>query len=222
MRPFYVFFFLLSHILLFGQNLPDGFVYLTKLDPSIKKELRYFSKNNFLGRKVDGYRTNKVIITKAAAKQLIRVQEKLKKQGLNLKIYDAYRPQMAVDDFVRWAKNERDTIQKINYYPEIAKKNLFQLDYIALKSGHTRGSTVDLTIVDAKTGEELDMGSPWDFFGSPSHPFYPKLTRQQKANRLLLRTLMLTHGFKPYHKEWWHFTLEKEPFPETYFNFPIE
>ena len=123
---------------------------------------------------------------------------------------------------MRWANKINDTLKKSEYYPDVAKKDLFKLDYIALKSGHTRGSTVDLTIVDIVTGQELDMGSPYDFFGIQSHPFYHKLTKSQKANRLLLRNVMLTNGFKPYDNEWWHFTLANEPFPKAYFNFPVE
>ena len=141
---------------------------------------------------------------------------------LSLKIFDAYRPQQSVDHFVRWAKMLNDTLMKQQYYPNVKKKDLFKLDYIAAKSGHTRGSTVDITIVDIRTGKELDMGSSYDFFGVPSHPFYPGITKEQRSNRFLLRNLMLEAGFKPYAKEWWHFTLKNEPFLDSYFNFPIK
>ena len=178
--------------------------------------------DNFLGTRVDGYEKDLVIISTPAAKALQGIQAKLTTFGLSLKVFDAYRPQRAVDHFVRWAKVLNDTLTKQKYYPNVAKKDLFKLDYIAARSGHTRGSTVDLTIVDLKTGKEIDMGSGFDFFGTPSHPTYPKLTPKQRANRLLLRNLMLEAGFKPYSKEWWHFTLKNEPFPDTYFDFPIK
>lgn len=204
------------------QKLPNGFVYLSKIDASIKSELRYFSNNNFIGKPIDGYINNSVIISSPAAKALQKVQAKLLKFNLSLKIFDAYRPQQAVDHFVRWAKDLEDTKMKKQYYPKAQKNKLFKLGYIASKSGHTRGSTVDLTIVDLNTNKELDMGSPYDFFGDISHPMQLKITEKQRANRLLLRNLMLTNGFKPYDNEWWHFTLKKEPFPSTYFNFPIK
>jgi len=204
------------------QNLPKGFSYLSDVDSTIQKELRYITSNNFLGTPVDGYEKDTLIISTKAAEALQKVQSKLKEFGLGLKVFDAYRPQQAVDHFVRWAKVLNDTLTKKQYYPDVAKKDLFKLDYIASRSGHTRGSSVDLTIVDLKTGNELDMGSRFDFFGIPSHPSYPKLTSTQRSNRLLLRNLMLEAGFQPYSKEWWHFTLKNEPFPETYFNFPIK
>lgn len=201
---------------------PDGFSYLSDIDTTIQSELRYITHNNFIGKPIDGYQKNTIIVSTPAANALKKVQSKLVEFGLSLKIYDAYRPQQAVDHFVRWAKVLRDTTMKQQYYPNVAKKDLFKLDYIAAKSGHTRGSTVDLTIIDIKTGKELDMGSSYDFFGTPSHPFYPELTKEQRSNRFLLRNLMLEAGFKPYSKEWWHFTLKNEPYPATYFNFPIK
>ena len=205
-----------------SQNLPKGFSYLSDVDSTIQKELRYITSDNFLGRPVDGYEKDTLIVSYSAAVALKEVQTKLREFGLSLKVFDAYRPQRAVDHFVRWAKVLNDTLTKQKYYPNVAKKDLFKLDYIAARSGHTRGSAVDLTIVDLKTGEELDMGSGFDYFGTPSHPTYPNLTEKQRANRLLLRNLMLEAGFKPYSKEWWHFSLQNEPFPETYFNFPIK
>lgn len=204
------------------SQVPEGFSYLSDIDSTIQTELRYITSNNFIGRPIDGYEKNTVIISTSAAKALHLVQEKLSEFGLSLKVFDAYRPQQAVDHFVRWAKVLNDTLKKQEYYPNVAKKDLFKLDYIASKSGHTRGSTVDLTIVDIKTGKEIDMGSSWDFFGTPSHPHYPNITKQQRVNRLLLRNLMIEAGFKPYSKEWWHFTLQDEPFPKTYFNFPVK
>ncbi|MFY0603428.1 MAG: M15 family metallopeptidase [Flavobacteriaceae bacterium] len=203
-------------------KLPESFVYLNNIDASIKTELRYLSTNNFIGKPIDGYKREVIIVTMPTAKALAKVQKELLKEELSLKIYDAYRPQQAVDHFVRWAKVLNDTLMKSQYYPNVAKKDLFTLGYIASKSGHTRGSTVDLTIIDSKTGKELDMGSPYDFFGKESHPFYKEINATQKKNRLYLRGLMLKNGFKPYENEWWHFTLKEEPFPKKYFNFPIE
>ena len=204
------------------KQLPKGFVYLSSIDASIKSELRYYSNNNFIGKSINGYKSNTVIITELAAKSLKKVQQKLLQFNLSLKVFDAYRPQQAVNHFVKWAKDLNDTLMKQQYYPKVSKNNLFQFGYIASKSGHTRGSTVDLTIVDLKTNKELDMGSPYDFFGTISHPMQQKINKKQRANRLLLRNLMLTNGFKPYENEWWHFTLKNEPFPVTYFNFPIK
>ena len=205
-----------------NSQLHKGFSYLSDIDTTIQSELRYITHNNFIGKPIEGYIQHKVIVSTPTANALKKVQSKLNDFGLSLKIFDAYRPQQAVNHFVRWAKVLNDTLMKQHYYPNVAKKDLFKLDYIAAKSGHTRGSTVDLTIIDLKTGKELDMGSTYDFFGIPSHPFHPKLTKEQRSNRFLLRNLMLEVGFKPYNKEWWHFTLKDEPFPKTYFNFPIE
>jgi D-alanyl-D-alanine dipeptidase len=206
----------------FSQKLPTGFVYLSDIDKTIKYELRYLNSNNFIGKSIDGYDKNCVIITKKAAINLKKVQAALLKKGLSLKIFDAYRPQQAVNHFVKWAKVLKDTLMKKEYYPKVDKGALFTLGYIASKSGHTRGSTVDLTIIELKTGVELDMGSTYDYFGIQSHPFYPKISKKEKENRMLLRTIMLQNNFKPYENEWWHFTLKKEPFPNTYFNFPIK
>lgn len=206
----------------FSQELPDSFVYLSDIDATIKSELRYLNNNNFIGKPINGYENNCVIITKQAAFHLKKVQSELLKKGLSLKVFDAYRPQQAVNHFVTWAKVWKDTLMKKKYYPNVTKSELFNLGYIASKSGHTRGSTIDLTIMYIKTGKELDMGSPYDFFGIQSHPFYPKISKEQKENRMLLRKLMLQNNFKPYENEWWHFTLINEPFPKTYFNFPIK
>jgi D-alanyl-D-alanine dipeptidase len=204
------------------QSLPKGFVDLSNIDASIQKELRYFTNNNFIGQPIDGYYKDVVILTKKTALALQKAQQYFLKDSLSLKIFDAYRPQQAVDHFVKWAKDLEDTIRKQQYYPTIPKSKLFALGYIARKSGHTRGSTVDLTLVNLKTNQELDMGSSYDFFGNVSHPFNPEITKIQQKNRFLLRKILLANGFLPYENEWWHFTLNKEPFPKTYFNFPIE
>ena len=204
-----------------AQKLPKSFVYLKDIAPSIRIELRYFSNNNFIGKPIDGYNSNSLIITERTAKSLKKIQQELLKKELSLKIFDGYRPQQAVDHFVRWAKVLNDTIMKAQYYPKVKKKNLFKKGYIAEKSGHSRGSTIDLTIINIKADEALDMGSEYDFFGIQSHPLYKNISKKQKKNRMLLREIMLDNGFKPYENEWWHFTLKKEPFPNTYFKFLI-
>ena len=204
-----------------AQKLPKNFVYLEDIAPSIRIELRYFSNNNFIGKPIDGYNSNSLVITEQTAKYLKKIQQELLRKELSLKIFDGYRPQQAVDHFVRWAKVLNDTIMKAQYYPKVKKKNLFKKGYIAEKSGHSRGSTIDLTIINIKADEALDMGSEYDFFGIQSHPLYKNISKKQKNNRMLLRNIMLNHGFKPYKNEWWHFTLKKEPFPNTYFTFPI-
>ncbi|MCD8399841.1 M15 family metallopeptidase [Tenacibaculum finnmarkense] len=204
------------------QNLPKGFSYIHDIAPTIKQEMRYCSKNNFVGTSINGYQEAVLIGSTAMAKALKKVQENLLKKGLSLKIFDAYRPQTAVNHFVKWARVINDTLMKQKYYPTINKRHLFRKGFIASKSGHSRGSTVDLTIVDLKTGNELDMGSPFDFFGISSNVSYPKLTKKQLENRKLLQAVMKAHNFRAYHKEWWHFTLRFEPFPKTYFKFPVQ
>ncbi len=204
---------------------PKGFVYLEELVPTIKIELRYITDNNFVGRPIDGYVNPRPIISTEAAKALKKVQEDLAPFGLGLKVFDAYRPQRAVDNFVNWAKRIDDRIKKTEYYPNVKKENLFKEGYIASKSGHSRGSAVDLTIVSLvgpDKGKELDMGSGFDFFGPESWPENLSMTSSQRANRMLLRCLMTKHGFKPYKKEWWHFNLKNEPYPDTYFDFPVK
>ncbi len=208
----------------FGGYLPKGFVYVEDTVPGIQIELRYFSNHNFVGERIDGYTASRCILTKEAAEALKGVQEDLNQFGLGLKIYDAYRPQRAVDHFVRWAKNPGDVRMKGEFYPEVAKEKLFKDGYIVEKSGHSRGSTVDLTIVALDPnaqGAELDMGTCFDYFGPQSWPNNPEIEAGRRANRMLLRQVMEKHGFAPYLKEWWHFTLKGEPYPETYFDFPI-
>lgn len=204
------------------QTLPDGFVYAKSVIPDLDVELRYFSKNNFVGDTIEGYKANRLILTKATAEQLKRVQDELQTQNLCLIVYDGYRPQRAVNHFIRWARVLNDTLKKAEFYPEVDKQNLFSAGYIASRSGHSRGSTVDLTIIDGQTGEPLDMGSPFDFFGKESWVSHEDITEAQKKNRQLLQTVMLKHNFRNYSKEWWHFTLRWEPFPNTYFDFEVE
>jgi D-alanyl-D-alanine dipeptidase len=203
-------------------QLPEGFVAVNEVIPDLDVELRYFSSNNFVGKPIDGYKTNKLIITRPTANALKLVHEELQNQNLCLKVYDGYRPQRAVNHFVKWAREINDTINKKLFYPDVNKQNLFKAGYIASKSGHSRGSTLDLTIIDGNTGVALDMGSPYDYFGEESWVSYSDISEEQKANRQLLQNIMLKHGFRNYQKEWWHFTLRGEPFPNTYFDFPIE
>jgi zinc D-Ala-D-Ala dipeptidase len=208
-----------------AEGLPEGFVYVEDVIPGIQIELRYFTDRNFMGRRVDGYLKPRCILTREATERLKKVQEELKPFGLGLKIYDAYRPQRAVDDFVRWGKDLSDTRMQAEHYPEVQKKDLFREGYVAEKSSHSRGSTVDLTIaclVKQPTESDLDMGTRFDFFGPEAWPNSPLVSPVQRAHRMLLQILMSKHGFEPYPKEWWHFTLKGEPFPDTYFNFPVQ
>jgi len=222
MKRYIIFFIILFCYEGKGQKLPNGFTYLLEIDSTIKKELRYYTSKNFVGIPIDGYKENKVIISIPTAKALKKIQTKLLDSGLSLKIFDAYRPQQAVNHFVRWARVMKDTLMKSLYYPDVKKSNLFKLGFIASKSSHTRGSTVDLSLIDIKTNKELDMGSSYDFFGATSDVFHKNLSNKQEKNRMLLRNIMIKNGFKPYDNEWWHFTLVDEPFPNTYFNFVVE
>lgn len=202
--------------------MPDGFVYVTDAAPEILLEMRYFSAFNFVGERVDGYLMPVCITTRETAEALKAASDELDALGYVLKIYDAYRPTDAVSHFVRWAVDTSDTKMKEYFYPNLDKSVLFSLGYIARKSGHSRGSTVDLTIVDKKTGRDVDMGSPFDFFGDISSHGTQMITSEQAANRLILKSAMENVGFKAYSKEWWHYTLKEEPFPDTYFNFPVK
>lgn len=203
-------------------QLREGFVYAQDIIDDLAVELRYCNDDNFVGQQIDGYNKEVVIMTDLAAKALRKIQDTLKTQGLGIKIYDAYRPQRAVNHFVRWAKQINDTLQKEAYYPNVKKRNLFSQGYIASKSRHSSGSTLDLTIINLETGEELDMGTPYDFFGPESWVVNNKVTKKQQENRQLLQHVMLTNGFRNYPKEWWHFTLRAEPYRNHYFDFPVE
>ncbi len=199
----------------------SDFVLLTDAVPDAILEIRYYATYNFVGTRIDGYEAPIAMLTKKAAKALKAVSDDVMAKGYRLKIYDAYRPQKAVDHFVRWAADVADTTMKYCFYPNLDKSVLFEQDYIMAKSGHTRGSTVDLTLFDMATGKELDMGGTFDWFGEESHPDYRGITDEQYAHRMILRTAMLSHGFKPLDSEWWHFTLADEPYPDTYFTFPL-
>ncbi|WP_461204635.1 M15 family metallopeptidase [Clostridium sp. DL1XJH146] len=202
--------------------LPEGFVYVKDIIPNIILEMRYSTENNFTGRVVDGYYANKAILTEVSCVALEKVQEELSLQGLGLKIFDAYRPQKAVNCFVNWAQDYSDTIMKEYYYPEVAKKDIISSGYIAKKSSHSKGSTVDLTIINLETKKELDMGSSFDFFGIQSHFSYSSLTSEQLENREILKNTMEKYGFKYYKNEWWHYTYINGPFPNTYFDFDVK
>ena len=199
----------------------DRFVSISDVIPDVLLDVRYYSTYNFIGTRVDGYEQPIVLLTKEAAAALARVNQDMRAQGLRLVIYDGYRPQRAVDHFVRWAADLADAAMKPVFYPDVDKAELFDKGFIARRSGHSRGSTVDLTLLDEKSGKLIDMGGPFDFFGELSHPDYAGVTEEQHRNRMLLRQTMLQHGFKPLSTEWWHFTLRDEPFPDTYFDFPV-
>lgn len=200
---------------------PSGFVLLSDHIPGIIQEIRYFTTYNFVGERVDGYEEPIALLTIEAARCLKEVSNTANVMGYRLKIFDAYRPVRAVKHFVMWGLEDLDQRMKPFFYPDLDKRDLFNRGYIATQSTHSRGSTVDLTLLNMETGKELDMGSPFDFFGPVSHPDYMNITKEQFDNRMLLRNLMLESGFEPIDCEWWHFTLKNEPYPETYFDFPV-
>lgn len=201
--------------------MPEDFTLVADVVPDVIQEIRYYSTYNFVGARIDGYEAPVAIMTRKAAAALKEVSDDVIAQGYCLKIFDAYRPKKAVAHFVRWAQDLNDTKMKQSFYPDVDKSLLFELGYIMEYSGHSRGSTVDLTLVEISTGKEVDMGGPFDWFGELSHPDYQDITETQKANRAILRDAMLRHGFKPLDTEWWHFTLADEPYTDTYFNFPV-
>ena len=206
-----------------GKNsLPEGFVYIGDILPDVIFEIRYFSTYNFVGERVEGYILPVAIISLEAANALKQANVELREAGYAIKVFDAFRPQRAVNHFVRWAEAKYDVKTQAYFYPDIDKKSLIPDGYIAERSGHSRGSTVDLTIIDMMTGKELDMGSPFDFFGLESHHDTDLITDEQAQNRLILKNAMVNAGFRPYAEEWWHYTLENEPFPDTYFDFPVK
>ena len=199
----------------------SGFVLLSEAVPDAILEIRYYSTYNFVGDRIDGYEEPLAFLTREAAAALREVSDELLEQGYRLKIFDAYRPQMAVTHFMNWALDTDDVRMKEYFYPELDKDVLFPQGYIAEHSGHSRGSTVDLTLFDMTAEKEVDMGGTFDYFGELSHPDYTGITEEQYANRMILREAMLAHGFRPLEEEWWHFTLEDEPYPDTYFTFPV-
>ena len=241
-------FFLLKRCINKDRTLPvsptedmSQFVTLTDVVPDAILEIRYFSTYNFVGQRIDGYLEPTALLTKVAADSLKAVSDDVMKLGYRLKIYDAYRPQKGVDHFVRWSKDVPDTLMKLYFYPDLDKSVLFEQEYIMERSGHTRGSTVDLTLFDMNTEKELDMGGTFDWFGPESHPDFcgnpdteeytgdnqkspmgRSITPEQFQHRMILRQAMLRHGFRAIESEWWHFTLKNEPFPDTYFTFPVK
>ncbi|MDO4889724.1 MAG: M15 family metallopeptidase [Coriobacteriaceae bacterium] len=200
---------------------PSGFVLLADYVPAIIQEIRYYSTYNFIGDRIDGYEEPCALLTKEAARALKAVSNELIVHGYRLKVFDAYRPATAVKHFVLWGIEDLDLRMKPYFYPELDKAELFEKGYIAKQSSHSRGSTVDLTLLDMTTGKEVDMGSPFDLFDEISHPDYQGITAKQYENRMMLRTAMMRHGFEPIYCEWWHFTLKDEPYPNTYFDFPV-
>ena len=223
--------------------LEKGFVYLSDVAPDIIQDMRYATSNNFIGNPIPGYKRGVCIVTKKTAQQLKKIQAKIKPKGYSLKVYDCYRPQKAVDYFATWSKKAKDERKKAEFYPREDKATLFDHDYIALQSGHTRGSTLDLSLVklkaptkahrdhllrcysttpDYQDDNSIDMGTRYDCLDVSANLDYKDLSKKQKANRALLQHLMTSNGFVPYAQEWWHFTLAKEPFPKTYFNFAVK
>ncbi len=200
---------------------PSGFVVLADFVPSIVQEIRYHSSYNFIGERIDGYEEPVALLTKEAARALKSVAGELIVQGYRLKVFDAYRPACAVKHFVLWGIEDQDVRMKPYFYPELEKQELFAKGYIAKQSSHSRGSAVDLTLLDMKTGKEVDMGSPFDLFSEASHPDYRGITDEQYENRMRLQRVMLRNGFQPIDCEWWHFALADEPYPDTYFAFPV-
>ena len=200
---------------------PSDFVVLADFVPGIIQEIRYYSTYNFIGDRIDGYEEPCALLTKEAARALKSVSNEMNVRGYRLKIFDAYRPARAVKHFVLWGIEDLDLRMKPYFYPDLEKQELFAKGYIASQSSHSRGSTVDLTLLDMSTGKEVDMGSPFDMFSEVSHPDYRGITEQQYDNRMILQQAMVRNGFSPIDCEWWHFTLNDEPFPDTYFDFPV-
>ena len=200
---------------------PSGFVMLSDFVPGIIQEIRYYSTYNFVGERVDGYEDPVAILSVEAARALKGVAGEMNAQGYRLKVFDAYRPAGAVKHFVLWGIDDLDLRMKPYFYPDLEKQELFRLGYIASQSSHSRGSAVDLTLLDMRTGREVDMGSPFDMFSELSHPDSAAVTQAQHDNRMFLQKAMVRNGFKPIDCEWWHFSLANEPYPDTYFEFPV-
>ena len=199
----------------------SDFVLVSDYVPAVIQEIRYHSTYNFVGDRVDGYEQPCAILTKEAARALKEISNKLNVMGYRIKVFDAYRPATAVRHFTLWGVDDLDLRMKPFFYPDLEKQELFRKGYIASKSSHSRGSTIDLTLLDMKTGKEVDMGSPFDYFSEVSHPDYKGVTKEQYENRMFLQDMMVRGGFEPIDCEWWHFTLMDEPYPDTYFDFPV-
>jgi D-alanyl-D-alanine dipeptidase len=201
--------------------LPAGFVDAAAVVDGLVVDMRYFGDNNFVGARIDGYERPRCLLSVPAANALAAIQRNLATRGLGLKVFDCYRPVRAVAHFIRWAQNIHDQKRKAEFYPDLDKRDLFRLGYLAARSGHSRGSTIDLTLVRRADNAELDMGTVYDFSGRQSWVADKSVTVEAQQNRALLAQAMTHGGFRPYHKEWWHFTLANEPFPDTYFDFPV-
>ena len=199
----------------------SGFVLLADLVPGIVQEIRYYSTYNFMGERVDGYEVPVALLTKEAARALKTVANEVNVQGYRLKVFDAYRPAGAVRHFVMWGIEDLDLRMKPYFYQDLEKQELFKQGYIASQSSHSRGSAVDLTLLDMRTGKEVDMGSPFDLFSEASHPDSRAVTDEQYENRMFLQSVMTRNGFLPIDCEWWHFSLRDEPYPDIYFEFPV-
>ena len=200
---------------------PSGFCLMSDYVPSVIQEIRYFSTYNFIGERIDGYEEPVALMTREAARALKDAANEFFVMGYRIKLFDAYRPVRAVKHFVLWALEDTDIRMKPYFYPDIEKEDTINLGYIAKRSSHSRGSAVDVTLLDMATGREVDMGTPFDFFGMESHPDYRGITDEQYDMRMLLQRVMVRAGFVPYENEWWHFMLEREPYPDTYFSFPV-
>jgi D-alanyl-D-alanine dipeptidase len=204
-------------------TMPAAFVDAAEIVGGLVVDMRYFGADNFVGTRIEGYEQPRCLLTRQAAEALALVQKNLGTRGLGLKVFDCYRPARAVAHFIRWARDPADQKRKAEFYPDVDKRDLFRLGYIATRSGHSRGSTIDLTLVHL-AGEKplpLDMGTRFDFFGRQSWPSARSVGEAAQANRALLAAAMRRGGFVPYDREWWHFTLANEPFPHTYFDFPV-
>ena len=199
----------------------SDFVVLGEFIPGIVQEIRYYSSFNFVGDRIDGYEEPCALLLKEAARALKAVSNEVNVMGYRLKVFDAYRPATAVRHFVMWGIEDLDLRMKPYFYPDLMKQELFSKGYIASRSSHSRGSAVDLTLLDMRTGKELDMGSPFDLFSEISHPDSTLVTEEQHQNRMLLQDVMVRNGFVPIDCEWWHFSLKNEPYPDTYFDVPV-
>ncbi|MBO7675137.1 MAG: M15 family metallopeptidase [Atopobiaceae bacterium] len=199
----------------------SGFALLSDYVPQAIQEIRYFSTYNFVGERIDGYEEPCAIITREAARALKAASNEFGVMGYRIKVFDAYRPTTAVSQFMFWALEDKDVRMKPYFYPEIEKEDTIAQGYIAQRSSHSRGSTVDLTLLDMATGKEVDMGTPFDYFGELSHPDNRNVTDEQYENRMMLQKVMVRNGFEPYECEWWHFTLKDEPYPDTYYSVPV-
>jgi zinc D-Ala-D-Ala dipeptidase len=203
------------------EAMPKGFIDAATVVKGLVVDMRYYGAHNFVGERIDGYEQPRCLVAQQAGAALAAIQHDLAARGLGLKVFDCYRPARAVAHFVRWARDLADMRRKSEFYPTVDKRELFRLGYIAEHSGHSRGSTLDLTLVHSTDGGELDMGTPFDVFSPKSWPSNTSVSTHARQNRVLLAAAMKRRGFAPYNEEWWHFTLKREPYPKTYFDFVV-